>query len=297
MPFTLALVLATMQADPHLLPLGRPGTLKVQLNQIVDTRSGKTATVDDIAAAADGTRFVYVGESHDNPAHHQFQADVIEALVRRGRRVIVGFEMFTRPKQDSLDPWTVGLWDEARFIQEADWKGQWGFDFGIYRPIFTATQKHRLPMVALNVPRDWVRSVGRGGYAGLSAEQRAQLPAEFDVNVKGHRDVFGALMGGHPVTGPQGENMYAAQVLWDVAMADSAIKYLDTRGRGGKAVMVVVAGSGHVMYGQGINLRVLRRTGDAGITAVGVDTTAEVEVSRGLGDFVYAAPEPPRKDS
>lgn len=284
-----SLMLFGQSADPHMLDIGRKGLVEVKTGEVRDLRTNRVADLDAIAAAADGTRFVYVGESHDHPEHHSFQAQVIEALVKRGRNVIVGFEMFTRPVQSSLNPWTLGWWSEEEFIEKSEWKTQWGFPFPIYQPIFEVTKRHRLPMVALNVPRDWVRSVGREGYGALTAEQKAELPAQMDLGNGDHRAVFNALMGGHPPTGPRGENIYAAQVLWDEGMADTAIKYMDSLPASSRTVMVVIAGSGHVMYGQGINYRVAKRVGDPGITIVMTEGEASATVARGLGDFVYVA--------
>ena len=91
----------------------------------------------------------------------------------------------------------------------------------------------------------------------------------------------------HPMTGASMDNMYSGQVLWDEAMADSALKYLTAHPQGSNAVFVVIAGSGHVMYGQGINWRIFKRTGEKGITVVMVDGEKPVSVSRGIGDFVF----------
>ena len=285
----LPFVAAIIQSDPYLLEIGTPGKVTVQVDQIVNTTNGRPVSAADVAAAARGLRFVYLGESHNSPDHHQMQANVIEALVADGRDVVVGFEQFTRPVQDSLNPWTLGWWDEATFIERSEWKTQWGFDYGLYRPIFESTRKNKLPMVALNVPRDWVRAVGRGGYTALTPEQKKELPNDLYLGNANHKAVFTGLMGGHPMTGPQGDNIYSAQVLWDEGMADTALKYMDRRGASANTVFVVVAGSGHVMYGQGINYRIERRTGQKGITMTMFDGTEPREVSRGLGDFVYMA--------
>lgn len=283
-----AALLTIAQTSTYRLPIGPAGTVRVAPGQIVSTRSGGTVQVADVAAAADGHGFVYLGESHDNLQHHQMQAAVIEALVARGRDVVVGFEMFTRPNQQNLNPWTLGWWTQEQFVERADWKNQWGFDYALYSPIFEAVKRHRLPMVALNVPRDWVRAVGRGGIDALTPEQRSQVPP-IERDAPEHRKVFESMMGGHPPTGTQGENIYTAQLLWDFGMADTAIKHLQTMPPNSKRVMVVLAGSGHVMYGQGINLRVKRRTGQAGITLTMIGSDVSEEVSRGLGDFVFNA--------
>lgn len=283
-----AAILTAQAVNPLQLPIGRPGTLEVGLGEMRSTITGKLASPDDVAAAADGHRFVYLGESHDRARHHEMQAAIVEALVRRDRTVIVGFEMFTRPVQDELNPWTLGWLSEDEFIERSQWKTQWGFDYGLYRPIFEAVRRNRLPMVALNVPRDWVRAVGRGGPSALTPEQSSQVPPLYLEN-SDHRSVFEALMGGHPVSGTQGENIYAAQVLWDEGMADTALKYLDRFPKSASTVFVVIAGSGHVMYGQGINYRIERRTGERGVTVMMAEGEGPTRVARGIGEFVYVS--------
>jgi uncharacterized iron-regulated protein len=288
----LGLALVLQAPSPYALPLGRPGTVLAESGRLTALPTGAAATADDVAKAADGKRFVFLGEQHATPAHQQMQASLIEALVRRGRRVVVGLEMLQRPKQAALDAFTAGRIDEAALLEQADWKGQWGFDFAFYRPVFDAARRHRLPVVALNVPRDWVRAVGRGGLAALPAEAKSELPSDIDPNVPDHRKVFEALMGGHPMTGPQGDNMLAAQTIWDVGMADTAVRYLERNRADRRTVFVVIAGSGHVMYGQGINLRLARRKAGEGITIVMTESTTPLTVANGLGDFVYVSPEP-----
>lgn len=284
------LALAVAQSDPYLLDIGLSGKVWAKPAAVVETRSGRAVDLGAVVAACAGKPYVFLGESHNNPDHHRMQAAVIEALAKAGRDVVVGFEMFTRPVQDDLNGWTLGWWDEATFIERSDWKKQWGFDYALYRPIFDVVKDHRLPMVALNVPRDWVRAVGRGGLSALTAEQKAQLPGELFLGNNAHRQIFTALMGGHPMTGAQGENVYAAQVLWDEGMADTALKYMDSRPPSTRRIMAIVAGSGHVMYGQGINFRIARRTGQTGPTVMMIDGTEPREVSRGIGEFIYMAP-------
>lgn len=283
--------LAAAQLDDiYLLPIGPKERVRVEMG-VTDLRCGCPATADDIARAADGLRYVLVGESHNSADHHKFRADVIAALVKRGRRVSVGFEMFTRPNQLNLNPYSLGEWNEDEFIKGANWQQEWGFPFSLYKPIFDVVRENRLPMVALNIPRDWVRSVGRSGMASLTSDQIREL-TDLELGNKNHRMIFDTLMGGHPPTGAMGQNIYTAQVLWDEGMADTAIKA--TRGWSNPGrVLVIVAGAGHVMYGQGIGYRITRRTGLPTLTVTCIDSEGPRKVSRGLGDFVFVAPPPP----
>jgi uncharacterized iron-regulated protein len=282
---------ALLLADPLLLPIGRAGTISIGPNEIVDTRTGRKVSLYEVVEDAARSKYVFVGESHTSQQHHDLQAAIIDRLAARNIPVVVGFEMFTRPVQGRLDPWSAGMWDEATFIERADWKGQWGFPYPLYKPIFDVVRTEKLPMVALNVPRDWVRAVGRGGWDALTAEQKADLPAWTPPHPR-HREVFEAMIGGHPMSGDAAENMYKAQCLWDMGMADSAVKYMKSRNFGPRAVFVVVAGSGHVMYDTAIPYRVKEYAGNPRMTTVVcIDGNERRTVSRGIADYVFMGPE------
>lgn len=242
--------------------------------------------MDDIAKAADRKLFVYLGEEHATEPDQLMHAAIIQALVRRGRHVVVGLEMIQRPKQSVLDQWTAGSIAEDEFLKQVDWKGQWGYDYSYYRPIFDTVQRFKLPLIGLNIPRDWVRTVGKGGFQALKPDDRTQLPTEMSLDNADHKKVFDSLMGGHAMS----SNIYSAQVLWDEGMSDTALKYLEAHKPSSRTVFVVIAGSGHVMYRQGINYRVAKRKGGDGITLVMLDSNEPVSVSNGIADFVMVMP-------
>lgn len=281
---SIALAVQDNAAPDHLLlPIGAKGSRIVRPG-LTDMRTGKQVTMKQFAEAAKGYRYVLIGESHDNFLHHQLQADLISALAEAGRSVSVGFEMFTRPVQSELMEWSGGNQSEDAFIVKSDWKKQWGFDFALYRPIFAAVRKYKLPMVALNVPRDWVRAVGKNGPSGLPEEAKGQVPDLYLDNTD-HKKVFEAMLGGHPM-GPSMNNMYAGQVLWDEGMADTAIKYMSNYPSENR-VMAICAGSGHILYSQGINYRIQRRTGEKTLSVVCVDSDEPRSVANGIGEYVF----------
>ena len=274
--------------DPNRLPIGTPGEVTVQTGQLLNARTARIASVSEVVKASENVRFLLLGESHTSPQHHKMQADIIDAVASTGRPVVVGFEMFTRPIQDELNPWTMGWWTEDEFIQKADWKKQWGFDYALYRPVFETIRSHKIPMIALNVPRSWPHDVAMKGPKGLTEEQQKQIPP-LDLTNSSHRKIFDALTGGHPMGPVTPDNMYAAQVLWDTSMADSAVKYLDSHSMPSNTLVIILAGAGHVAYGQGINYRLSQRNAGPSLSVVMVDAEDKATVSRGLGDFVYAS--------
>ncbi|MCW5937156.1 MAG: ChaN family lipoprotein [Fimbriimonadaceae bacterium] len=285
------IVAAMADVDPYLLDLHGPERVQVGMGY-TNLANGARASARTVAEAAKDAQFVFVGESHDSPAHHQAQADIIQALVDSGRSVTVGFEMFTRDNQSLLKPWNEMPGVEADFLSQIKWKEQWGMPFRLYRPIFQVARWNDLPLLALNIPRDWVRQISRQGPQTLTEEQKKWIP-NLDTSNKNHRAVFEALIGGHPMEGDAMERMYAAQCAWDVAMANAAIDGLEADSRPDK-VMVVVVGAGHMMYGEGINFRISQRKAGKSLNVVCIDLDEPREVSKGLGDFVFASPPPPR---
>ena len=274
--------------NPNNLPIGKKGTVQAPLGKVIETGSGKEVGVEQVVAACKGKSFLFLGENHATAPHQKMQADLILGLAKSGRQVIVGLEMYTRPKQDFLDAWVAGKLTEEEFLTQSEWKTQWGFPYDFYKPVFEAARSTKSPMVALNVPRDWVRATSRNGFDALPTSVRLQLPSALDLTNKNHRMVFDSLMGGHSM-GPAStmDRIYSSQVLWDEGMADSAIKYWNLAPRDADTIFVVIAGSGHIMYGQGINYRLAKRGYKNGVTVVMGQSDRDETVSKGIGEFVY----------
>ncbi|MBX3113487.1 MAG: ChaN family lipoprotein [Fimbriimonadaceae bacterium] len=292
-PFLALTLVAQNQTppDPYQLNIGAPGQVAANLGY-TSTSSGKPANPDEIAAACDDVRFLLVGESHATPTHHQAQADLVQALVKRGRHVVVGMEMFTRDNQMKVYGLSSGRQTIEEFETASDWKTQWGHPFAAYRPLLEVIRENRLRIVALNVPRDWVRQASRQGFDSFDAMQRKWVPS-LDLTNENHKQVFNALMGGHPPD-MGGINIYAGQVTWDTGMAKSAIDWSNDW-TSDKWIMVIAAGSGHVMYGQAINYRLQQLAGMKSKSVVCISAEPGHMVSRGIADYVFMGEPGPDK--
>lgn len=249
----------------------RTREVPVVLDTIVAAASGDRITPEDLAARLVNVRLLLVGETHTSVESHRVQLQIIEALHRAGRHVIVGLEMYPYTRQDALDAWSRGEWSEEEFVQRADWYEVWGYHWGYYREIFQFVKKARLPLTALNVPREVVTAVRRQGIDQLSPEMRQHLPPSIDTEHPDHMVFFKAsfdeddtLHGGMSEEAWRG--MLAAQATWDAAMAWHAVQALE-RAADPRAIVIVLAGSGHVAYGVGIE-RQARRWFDGPIESV-----------------------------
>jgi uncharacterized iron-regulated protein len=207
----------------------------------------------------DTTRVIFIGESHDQIEHHEIQVRMIQNLVAKGKDVVIGMEMFEKSQQATLDRWSQGLLAEEDFLKESQWEKTWAMDYELYKGILDAAKTHHLKILGLNVPRDLVRVVAENGIQGLSAEDRKLLP-EMDLANRQHRAYITKIFKGHEKGSAKDfENFYEAQCLWDEGMAQSLSEFLTSPQAEGKTVLVV-AGSGHIVFGFGIPNRLYRRT-------------------------------------
>lgn len=207
----------------------------------------------------DRTRVIFVGESHDQIEHHQVQVRVLQGLLQRGKDIVIAMEMFNQSQQSILDHWSQGVLTGEEFLKEIKWETTWGMDYQLYKPILDEAKKHHLKVLALNVQRDLVRKVAQNGIENLSPEDKAKLP-EMDLTDKQHRAYIKSIYKSHQ--GGSAEDLkyfYQAQCLWDEGMAETLSEFLKSP-EGTEKTIVVIAGSGHIVFNFGIPKRFYRRT-------------------------------------
>lgn len=218
-------------------------------------------------AAAQVRRFaqmdvVYLGETHDSVADHAAQLAIIEAIYQENPNIAIALEMFQRPFQPVLDRYLAGKISEADLIAQTEYAQRWGFPWEFYAPIVRFAQAKQIPLLALNAPSEVVRQVSRSGLDSLTAEDFSYIPARGDIDTS-NADYQAWIQDAFSGHGSHGsfdfENFFAAQVVWDETMAEVIATFKQNHP---DTVVIVLAGSGHVVYGYGIPDRVARRLGD-----------------------------------
>ncbi len=197
---------------------------------------------------------VLLGEGHDIPEHHRWQLHTVAALHARQPRMVMAFEMFPRAVQPALDRWVRGELSEAELLRATDWKRNWGYDPEMYLPLFHFARMHRIPMLALNVDREFTREVGAKGYDGLPAERRGDVgrPA---AALKDYEDFLFSSFAQHGSgdgarrDDPAFRRFLETQLVWDRAMAE---RIAAARARDPQALVVGIMGTGHLMNGWGV---------------------------------------------
>jgi S1-C subfamily serine protease len=86
------------------------------------------------------------------------------------------------------------------------------------------------------------------------------------------------------------EGLYRGQSAWDEVMSANTVRGAESEGRR----MAVCAGSGHLLYNLGLNLRAFEKSGQPSKTVIAVAIPAgqkSLKVSRTYGDYVFGIAE------
>ncbi len=222
------------------------------------------------------TPVIFIGERHTNYEDHKVELDVIMGLHRLGRKFAIGMEMFQRPFQRWIDEYLAGTIDEKEFLKKSEYFKRWRYDYNLYREILEYAKAKGIPVVALNLDSGITKKVAMGGLDALSEEQRREIPSDMNMADVAYRKRLKEIFQDHPA-GPDFENFYQSQILWDETMAHSIAGFLKEKP---DYQMVVLAGAEHMMYDSGIPNRTYRLTGRKFVTLI------NGEFDEGVGDYV-----------
>jgi uncharacterized iron-regulated protein len=289
--------------DPTLtLKIGDPKlknkTMELGAGTILAGRTGAAIDFEGMVREMMGSRLVHVGETHDSMPMHEIEYQVIRALYGRDRHLAIGLEMLPVTVQEALNKWTAGLLTKEELLREIRWYVNWNFNFGYYEKIFDFAREHRLPICALNAPREVITKIRMKGWDALSGEEKALFPGTPDVSNQDHRTLIRAIFESsdipHAMKGPGldsvFEGLYRSQSAWDEVMGANAVRAAEAEGRR----VVVCVGSGHLLYNLGLNRRAYERSKLPFKTVIAVEVPAgkkSLTVSRALGDYVFGLPE------
>ncbi len=262
---------ASTSADPAPEPIETTPALQLS----------NTPSLQSLIPTLAKKQVVFIGEIHTRYDHHLTQLEIIKRLHAIHPDLVIGMESFQQPFQQYLDEYVSGDLDEREMLRLTEYYDRWRYDYRLYAPILRYARKQGIPIIALNIPMELSRKVGRSGLDSLDEAERAQLPEEIDRTDKNYvqrlKEIFNHHSGGQA---ENFENFLTAQLLWDEGMAQSIADQLASKP---DVHMVVLAGRGHIAHGGGIPNRVTRRIPVS--TAI-VLNSWEDSIKPGLADFL-----------
>ncbi|MFO7769323.1 MAG: ChaN family lipoprotein [bacterium] len=295
------------------LVLGSPSPVPAQSSgserPVFDTARETFITAGEMMGRLREADVVYVGETHTDHAHHLAQREVLEALDMGPRRVVMAWEMFHASQQPLLDAYTGGWLPEVEWRDAIYWEHTWGHPYPYYTPLLDYAREHAVRIFGLNAPRSVVRAVRTEGEENIGEDEAYWLPAGFwdrilrdeEAEYRTWFEQAAAAHGAEPDSAFEA-GMFASQTAWNEIMAWNVVKVFNVVPDEDLQVLVVV-GSGHAIFGQGIPTRVplfmegldqvvvMPRTGDVMTRDQILEEGMEAE-----GDYLWFVPpaeEPP----
>jgi uncharacterized iron-regulated protein len=198
-----------------------------------------TALLREPAAGA----MLVLGEVHDHARLHQARLAWLQAWAASGLRFAIAFEQMDAPRQPALEAALRDPGITPKALAQAGGLDFAGWDWPRYEPVFALALRHRLPLVAANLPAAEVAAVARGRAAapvprpaGWSEADEAAQRREID---EGHCGVLPA-----PALAP----MALAQRARDAAMAQAMRAAQASHG----LPVVLLTGNGHARRDLGV---------------------------------------------
>ena len=216
------------------------------VGKIWSTKQQKFVSIDQLKSEIKSSQFILLGEIHDNPDHHKWQARLLKQIKQPdGPSPVLVVEMipeklgsvFGEFKKNQQNP----LQNLAKLGTALKWKKRgWG-DWIKYQPIFRVAIEIGARVVAGNLNREDTRRIGRKGLSVLSETERKQWSVGLNYTPAQTSLMNDLLFESHCKLVPKQalSPMLLVQRVRDGAMAGAMLSKLDN------ATAVLISGSGH----------------------------------------------------
>lgn len=209
----------------------------------------------------------FLGETHDNPRHHDLQARAVRAV----EPAALVFEMLGEAQVAALPD---DLSDAQAVAEATEWEARGWPDFEMYHPIFTAAPGARI--YAGDPGIETVRRALREGAAAVFGAEAARFgltePLAAEDQAAREADQQAAHCDALPVEALPG--MVEAQRLRDAALAQAALRALEETG----GPVAVITGVEHARID--IGAPALLRQAMPGVTFLSIAPLERVPVGR-----------------
>jgi uncharacterized iron-regulated protein len=245
-------------------------------------------SIDAFVATARGADVVVIGEVHDNPGHHENQAEIVRKL----KPDALVFEMIQQADEGKVNELRAEGATGQTIAEAIDWAGSGWPDFDFYAPILEAAPEARI--FGAGQPRDDVRRAVEEGAAAVfgpdAAKYRLAEPLSEEEQAARVAEMSAAHCGRLP--GDMVPSMIEAQRFRDAGLADAALWARTITGP--EAKVVVIAGTGHADLQTGVPAMIAIAEPEVRVLSLG---QFEADPGRaGAFDAYMLAPSPERDD-
>ena len=212
--------------------------------------------------------FVLLGEKHDNEDHHRIQARLLGAMISRGRRPAVSFEMVDQTQEGKLFKHLSARPGDAAGLGEAlGWSETGWPDWRLYQPIAQVALDTGLPIRPAGIARDQLVQLSRQGLGTLGKGRALALGLDHQYSPRHAADLREEIIASHCNQLPEAmiDPMVTITRVKDAVMAESLIQGARAPGADGA---VLIAGAGHVRKDRGVPWHLSRKASGRRVVAL-----------------------------
>jgi uncharacterized iron-regulated protein len=219
--------------------------------KIWDVRAGQFVTKEDLANWIKQSNYILLGETHDNPLHHQHQAWVLDNLRKFNKSAVVAFEMINQTQGKDIVGKQFQSVEALIHVLNQE-KNSWDYEQN-YKPVFASVLKSGYKILPASLDRSVLMSLAMKGeekiptYIVPYLKDDPLTPKQADSLREEIKSSHCGMATPHMTT-----TMMLVQRVKDAEMARTlmSVKNADVR--------VLVAGSGHVRDDRGVPMYLRR---------------------------------------
>lgn len=208
------------------------------INKLWSVKDGRFIDVEELKNRILESRYITVGETHDNMDHHRIQARILNWFVSEKKDINPVFEMLS---EDQLGPiQKTKLNSSDNFFDKVSWEESGWPNRKLYKPIFDIVIEQNLPIFAAETERKLLMQLTKDGEGQLPDDIAEYLgKVKLDENAKKQlkEEIVASHCGMLPET--MVDPMILGQRVRDAVMARSLVNAAKT------GAAILFAGSGH----------------------------------------------------
>lgn len=234
------------------------------IDKIIATKTHAQIDFETLIKTISSYDVIYLSEKHDNPAHHQIQKKVINALIKRKLYPTIGFEFFAMEDTPDLlnfiDSGNAHHSKEIETAIEMDLRKKLGWDtqpddmWRYYFDLLKLARDEKLQVAGIDLPSTLKKRITRKGIEGLSPIEREQIFSTHLSNDTYKKYMFSIFKSAH--CGMAQSEMQAKLYTTWIARNDKMALSISRLNQYRKGPVVVIIGKGHTEYGLGVIDRV-----------------------------------------
>jgi uncharacterized iron-regulated protein len=246
-------------------------------------RTGRFVDRERVISELAKSKFVLLGEKHDNPDHHRLQVIIARELFVSGQRRAVAFEMFSEDQEERIARHRkLHPKDAATLGNAVDWSKTGWPDWSNYQPLAQIALDAGAPIIAAGLPRATLRRIVKKGVEVLGHARVTRLGLNRFPGSAVLSDIRRELIETHCSQLPNSliEPMIKVAVVKDAVMAEALSRSM--AGLNGDGALLI-SGAGHARTDRGVPWHLRRLAQPESTMAVGF-----IEVDEGRenpGDY------------